>query len=100
LFVSSISAAIPFLFPSPLQTMVYDFAMIFAQVAKRHDLPLILHTRKAEERVLEMLIEEGITKADFHCFCGKVKLGRRIAEAGTMIDYGHLPAQDEVCRTH
>ena len=44
----------------------------YVQVAKRHDLPIILHTRKAEARVLEMLLEEQVVKADFHCFCGKV----------------------------
>ena len=33
------------------------------RVAKRHDIPIILHTRKAEARVLEMLLEEGVTKA-------------------------------------
>ena len=38
--------------------------------------------RKAEERVLELLLEEGVKKADFHCFCGKANLGLRIAEAG------------------
>ena len=42
------------------------------KIAKNYDIPIILHTRKAEERTLEMLIEEGVTKADFHCFCGKV----------------------------
>lgn len=51
-------------------------------VALRHDLPMILHTRKAERRALEILQEEGIQRADFHCFGGKVKLGRQIAEAG------------------
>jgi len=55
---------------------------LLLRVAKKHDLPVILHTRKAEERVLELLIEEEILRADFHCFCGKAKLGRRIAEAG------------------
>ena len=55
------------------------------KVAKKHDIPLILHTRKAEERVLEILIEEGVKKADFHCFCGKPKLGVKIAEAGTLL---------------
>ncbi len=45
-------------------------------------MPIILHTRKAEERVLEMLIEEDVVKADFHCFSGKVKLGVKIAQAG------------------
>jgi TatD DNase family protein len=51
-------------------------------VAKKHDLPLILHTRKAELRTFEILQEMEVTKADFHCFCGKAKLGKRIAEAG------------------
>lgn len=51
-------------------------------VAKKHDLPLILHTRKAELRTFEILQEMQVTRADFHCFCGKWKLGKRIAEAG------------------
>ncbi len=72
-------------------------------MAKRHDIPIILHSRKAEERVFELLQEEGVVKADFHCFMGKVvpftyllpssvriflfssgqsKLGQRIAAAG------------------
>ena len=36
-----------------------------------------------------MLIEEGVTKADFHCFCGKAKLGVKIAEAGI---HQHIPS--------
>jgi len=52
------------------------------RIAKKYDLPIILHTRKAEERVLELLIEEGVVKADFHCFCGKAALGERIAKHG------------------
>lgn len=52
------------------------------RVAVKHDIPLILHTRKAERRVFDMLQEEGVTKADFHCFCGKSKLGLQIAQAG------------------
>lgn len=45
---------------------------LLMRVAKKHDIPIILHTRKAEARTLELLLEEGVTKADFHCFCGKV----------------------------
>lgn len=52
------------------------------QVAKKHDLPIILHTRKQEERTLELLLEEGVVRADIHCFCGKPKLGLKYAEAG------------------
>jgi TatD DNase family protein len=51
-------------------------------IAKQHDLPIILHSRKAEARVFEMLQDEGVEKALFHCFMGKVKLGKRISTAG------------------
>ena len=52
------------------------------RVAMKHDKPVIIHTRKAEARAFEILQEEGVTKADFHCFGGKLKLARRVAEAG------------------
>lgn len=52
------------------------------QVAKKHDKPMILHTRKAELRTFELLREEGVTRADFHCYGGKLKLAKRIAAAG------------------
>ena len=55
---------------------------LLMRVAKKHDIPIILHSRKAEARVLELLIEEKVVKADFHCFCGKAKLGQKIAAAG------------------
>lgn len=51
-------------------------------MAKKHDLPLILHTRKAEARTFEILQEMGVTKADFHCFCGKAKLGKKVQGGG------------------
>lgn len=54
----------------------------FCQLARRHDKPLILHTRRAEQRTLEILQEEGVRRADFHCYGGKLKLGQRIAAAG------------------
>ena len=52
------------------------------EVAVLHNLPMILHTRKAELRTFEILQEMGVEKADFHCFGGKLKLARRIADAG------------------
>ena len=52
------------------------------EVALTADKPLILHTRKAEERTFEILKEMRVARADFHCFGGKLKLAERIAEAG------------------
>jgi len=52
------------------------------QIALDFDLPIIIHTRKAEARAFEMLQEMKVERADFHCFSSRLKLGRRIAEAG------------------
>ena len=52
------------------------------RLAIAQDKPIIMHSRKAERRALEVLIEEGATRVDWHCFGSKVKLGRRVAEAG------------------
>ena len=52
------------------------------RLALERDKPIIMHSRKAERRALEILVEEGATRVDWHCFGSKVKLGRRIAEQG------------------
>lgn len=54
------------------------------ELAIKINKPLCIHTRKAEERVLE-IIEEYITKTGFkkfnlHCFCGKKNLINKIKE--------------------
>jgi TatD DNase family protein len=67
-------------------------------VAVKHDLPLILHTRKAELRTFEILQEMNVIKADFHCFCGKAKLGKRIAEAGYYLSIPSVIARSESFR--
>ena len=52
------------------------------RLARAADKPLIVHTRKAEARALEVLLDEGATRVVWHCFSAKVKLGLRIAQAG------------------
>jgi TatD DNase family protein len=51
--------------------------------------PIIIHTRKREARTLELLDELGAARVNWHCFGGKVKLARRIAERG---HYLSIPA--------
>ncbi len=55
---------------------------MLVQLALDADKPIIVHTRKRELRAFEILVEMGVTKADFHCFGSKVKLAQRIAAAG------------------
>lgn len=51
-------------------------------VAIEANKPIIIHTRKRERRAFEILKEMGATRVDWHCFGGKVKLARQIAEHG------------------
>lgn len=51
-------------------------------VALDHDKPIVIHTRKRERRALEILREMGAKRVDWHCFGGRVKLAREIAEHG------------------
>lgn len=65
---------------------------IFRELVKlgmERDKVLIIHTRKAEARTLEVLQELGAERVDWHCYGGKLKLARRIAEAG---HYLSIPA--------
>lgn len=48
--------------------------------AKRHDLPLIIHTRKREERAMEILAHHKVELVDFHCYGGKSKPALQAAE--------------------
>ncbi|MBM4252577.1 MAG: TatD family deoxyribonuclease [Deltaproteobacteria bacterium] len=49
-------------------------------VAMRHDLPLIIHTRKLEQRAADILKERRVTKVNFHCFGGRTRLAQECAE--------------------
>ena len=46
------------------------------------DKPIIIHTRKAEQRAFEVLQELGAERVNWHCYSSRVKLGQRIAEHG------------------
>lgn len=52
------------------------------RLAMAADKAIIIHTRKAERRTLEVLREEGARRVNWHCYSSKVKLARQIAEEG------------------
>lgn len=63
----------------PEQERVFRHLVGLAMEANK---PIIVHTRKAEARTLEILLEMGARRVDWHCFSSRLKLARRIAEAG------------------
>src|SRR5690606_16547381 len=58
-------------------------------LAMSADLPIIIHTRKAERRTFEILRELKAPRVNWHCYSSRLKLGREIAEAG---HYLSIPA--------
>ncbi|MBN1793198.1 TatD family hydrolase [Candidatus Woesearchaeota archaeon] len=54
----------------------------FIDLAKKMDLPIICHSRRAELDVIEMLEKSGHKKVVMHCFMGRKHLVKRIVENG------------------
>ncbi len=54
----------------------------FVQLALKKDLPMIIHSRKAELKIIEYLEEVGAKKVVMHCFTGKLKLVERAEKNG------------------
>lgn len=59
------------------QERVFSYLL---DVAKKNDLPVIIHSRKLEKRAFEMVEAHGNEKVVFHCYGGKVKLALKYAE--------------------
>jgi TatD DNase family protein len=51
-------------------------------VARRHALPVILHSRRAEERTWEIVRASGVERVLFHCWGGRLRLALEIAQHG------------------
>ena len=68
--------------PESLWERQEDLFRQLVSLAMEADKAIIIHTRKAEKRAFEVLVEMGATKVNWHCYSSKVKLGLRIAEHG------------------
>lgn len=75
--------------PEPFWPKQEEVFVALVRVAMEADKPIIIHTRKREKRTLELLLELGAPRVNWHCFGGKVKLAREIAEHG---HYLSIPA--------
>jgi TatD DNase family protein len=69
------------------------------QIALDADKPIIVHTRKREARAFEILQELGARRVNWHCFGGRVKLARKIAEHGHYLSIpANAPRSDSFTR--
>jgi len=54
----------------------------FIELSKEIDKPLMIHSRKAEEEVINLLEQHNAKKVIMHCFSGKKSLWQRIKDKG------------------
>jgi TatD DNase family protein len=66
--------------PEPFWARQEQVFRALLRIARDAGKAVIVHSRKAEARMLEVLREEGVERVDWHCFGGKTKLGMRIAQ--------------------
>jgi len=74
---------IDFKFSDDEKHQIENFNKII-QLAKKINKPLIVHSRKAEGLVLDLLEDAKFFKVDMHCFSGKKALVKRGAEMGLL----------------
>lgn len=68
--------------PESLWARQEDVFCRLVEIALAADKPIVVHTRRREQRAFDLLKELGATRVCWHCFGGRVKLARRIAEHG------------------
>jgi TatD DNase family protein len=50
------------------------------ELAKRYDLPLVIHTRDARDATAEFMIENGINRAVIHCYSEDPAFAQKLME--------------------
>ncbi len=64
------------------QELQKEIFLKIINLSKKINKPLIIHSRKAESDVINMLENSDAKKAILHCFSGKLKLIKKAAELG------------------
>jgi TatD DNase family protein len=59
-------------------------------IAKKRDLPVILHSRGSESAVADVCVGSGIKKAMFHCFTGSIASLRKLLDAGYYVSFSGI----------
>lgn len=70
------------------------------EMAHRHDLPLVIHTREAWEETFDVLAAVGVpSRTVFHCFTGGPEEARRCLDLGAVLSFSGIvsfPSAPEV----
>ena len=75
--------------PRERQQDVFRYQVRFA---RDHDLPVVIHTREADEDTVAILESEGQghVRGVFHCFTGSPELARRVLDLGFHVSFSGI----------
>lgn len=73
--------------PRPVQREAFGRQLALARTC---DLPVIVHTREAEEDTIALLGEHGPLRGVVHCFTGSAKLAERALDMGLMLSFSGI----------
>lgn len=82
------------------QTKIYQKELFLSQVslAKKYNLPLIIHSREAEEETWEAIVSENITNAVVHCYTSSQEFAEKLWDRGILTSFTGIlcfpPAQN------
>ena len=69
---------------SPRDKQIEVFEQLI-KLSKSINLPLIIHSREAEDKTLDILTTNRVSKGVFHCFTGDLKLAEKILNLGLYV---------------
>jgi TatD DNase family protein len=55
------------------------------ELAKKYDLPVIVHSREASQEVFDIIKDSGVRKGSMHCFSGSLELAKEYIKLGFYI---------------
>lgn len=58
-----------------------------AHLAVEYGLPVVVHDRQAHQECYNILKQEGVQEAVFHCFSGDIVFAQQVLDAGWMISF-------------
>lgn len=79
--------------PSERQRQFAAFERMIS-LARRHSLPLVIHSRGAEKECIQQLLAAGCPRVMLHCFGGTLAQARQAADAGWLVSIPPVPSKE------
>lgn len=69
-------------------------------IAKQHNLPVIIHNRKAHDECINLLTEIGVNNGIIHAFNGSIQQAEKYIELGFLLGFGGMLTFERSTKLH